>query len=113
MFNSASPYAEISNRINSKNYLKVRQVCLEAVYDDHNVVALLISGYIPINGKSVMFKLWTSSNTSPPHSTIIVVSSLNAPYQSDVSRKRYQQLSQSKAIAVSDEKLNGDKYDLI
>lgn len=112
MFNSASPYAEISNRINSKNYLKVRQVCLEAVYDDHNVVALLISGYIPINRKSVMFKLWTSSSTSSPHSTI-VASSLNAPYQSDVSRKRYQQLSQSKAIAVSDEKLNGDKYDLI
>ena len=59
----------ISNSIYSNVYLKIRQVCLEAIYRSRDVVAVLPTGYMErqscLSSSSVVpqeNQLWTSSN---------------------------------------------------
>ena len=51
--------AEISNSFYSNVYLKVKQVCLEAVFRGCEAAAVLPIGYMK---KSVISQLWTSSS---------------------------------------------------
>ena len=51
---------EISNSFYSNVYLKVKQVCLEAIFRGREVAAVLPIRYMK---KSVMSQLWTSSST--------------------------------------------------
>ena len=82
MFYSSLQVA-ISHSIYSNVNLKVKQViCLEAIYDGRDVVAVLPTGY----GKSVIFHLLPSLSLdkinyergAAAHPVVIVVSPLNA-----------------------------------
>ena len=54
MFNN-SLQAEISNSIYSGVYLKVRQVYLETIYCDHDVVAIIPIGFMEVGRRAVQF----------------------------------------------------------
>ena len=111
----------ISNRIYSNVNLKIKQVCFKAIYRGHDVIAVLPAGYMESQSQVIFFLRFSVTKSTvnvwqrslfPCVFFLLWMRSIKQMQETYERLLTNLQLSRNKTTAVSEEKLDEDKYDI-